>query len=334
MYAPEKHTCEAVLDGSKSCPMDGRFLGRVARCSPTPMRGDVWSYIRTLYESVAETLPEDTDEEFSRDDPVLDDDCDCDDTPVVTSQQQADDLQGPSDVRKMPPGSIYEQWRQFKEVGFAGSYRLFWDVWTHDFPFLGFRGKRSHAQCSVCLKHKLLIRSFGNDARSRLKQRHLYDLHLKAQYADRKGYWHVRAEARLHMPVICIIIDAMDQAKFSYPRDPIFSAKEFDQFQRPRAHVYGGIAHGFFTLLTVSAADTCKGGSTTVDILAHMLTMLSKQVDLRKCEINVLLDNASGSNKNNTVFAFAGALVLCGLVGLARIMFLRVGHTHEELWAI
>ena len=320
---------KAVLDGSQSCPLDRRYADCAAKLKPSPLRGEVWSYIKTLYESVAETLPDDSDCEA---DEQIDDNCDCDDVQILNSK--ADNLQGTEERRKMPPGSVYEQWRQYKETfqgGIAAGYTMFWSVWTTDFAHLGFRGIRSHAMCSVCLRHKLLIRSFSHNVQARLKQRFLYDMHLNAQYTDRVGYWNVRAQARLYTPILCFIIDAMDQAKFTYPRDPLFMSKEFDGFQRPRAHVYGGYAHGFFTLLTVSAADVCKGGSTTVDLIAHTLTMVSKQVDVSKYELYIMLDNASGSNKNNTVFCFAALLALCGLVASCRVMFLRVGHTHEDI---
>lgn len=85
------------------------------------------------------------------------------------------------------------------------------------------------------------------------------------------------------------------------------------------------------TILTVSAADVFKGGACTVELLAHTFTLLSKQVDLAEYEVHILLDNTASSNKNNTVFAFIGLLVLCKIVKYIRVMFLRVGHTHEDI---
>ena len=127
-----------------------------------------------------------------------------------------------------------------------------------------------------------------------------------------------------------IVLDAMDQSKFCYPRHAAFTSHQFDDFQRPRAHVYGAYVHGFCTFLSISAADVSKGGSTTVEILAYLLTLLSKHVDLSTYDVRILLDNASSANKNNTVLAFAGMLVCAGLVASSVVMFLRVGHTHED----
>ena len=151
---------QAVLDGSSACPLDQRFMECRAKHQPTASRGDVYSYRMTLYESVAETMPDDGDSDF---DELADDDCDvCDASDITVSAVNSVDktcaTAGKHEVRHMPPGSIFEQWRQFKELGFSHGYKLFWSVWKEDFDFLKFRGKRSHGQCSICVSRKLLIR--------------------------------------------------------------------------------------------------------------------------------------------------------------------------------
>ena len=45
--------------------------------------------------------------------------------------------------------------------------------------------------------------------------------------------------------------------------------------------------------------------------------------------MNVQLDNTASSNKNNTMLAAAASLTFFGLAKVARLTFLRVGHTHE-----
>lgn len=323
---------KSVFNGDASCPLDRRFKGMKETQTKSSKWGEVWTYLQSVYDSIAETLPEDDDQDIVFSSDGINDACDVDDVSISAAGDP--DIMEPNseyEIRRLPPGSIYEQWRQYKEVGNEGSYSLFWSVWNSDFWFMKFRGKRAHSQCPICLKHKLLIREFSHDTKSRVKQRHLYDLHLKSQYCDRKHYWHLRSEARLYRKIIVFVIDAMDQGKFAYPRDPSFASKFFDGFQRPRAHVYGLIAHGVFTLLSVSAADAFKGGSTTCELIAHALTLLSNQCDIHEYEVHVLMDNAGSANKNNTVFMFLGFLVLCGLVRSTFALFLRVGHTHEDM---
>jgi hypothetical protein len=184
----------------------------------------------------------------------------------------------------------------------------------------------------VCVKHRLLLRELAGDAAGRLKQRLLYDRHLAPQYRDREAYWLFRASARVKQRVLCIILDGMDQAKFAWPRAPFLSPHEFDSYHRPRLHIWGALVHGLFRLLTVSHADVFKGGATTVEVLMHILDKVRGMgVDLHDYHAHIQLDNTSGSNKNNTVLAWAGAICAAGVLGSCALGFLRCGHTHEDL---
>ena len=99
------------------------------------------------------------------------------------------------------------------------------------------------------------------------------------------------------------------------PNKCLLKNHDFDAFQRPRLHVWAVIVHGYFVCYTVSDQDVPKSGSTTVDILAYVFTLLVEAgVDLAKTEINLQLDNTSSTNKNNVLFAFCGLCVLMGLV--------------------
>lgn len=74
-----------------------------------------------------------------------------------------------------------------------------------------------------------------------------------------------------------------------------------------------------------------KGGATTVELILHMLSALRKHgVQLVDCELTIQLDNTGASNKNNTVLNLCSYLAQKRILGVARVAFLRVGHTHEE----
>lgn len=140
----------------------------------------------------------------------------------------------------------------------------------------------------------------------------------------------MRASSRVHLKTITLIIDAIDQAKFATPRSPVFSDHLFQQFARPRLHVYGILVHGFGAYLAVMDADVSKGGSTTTDLLYFVLARLKKRgLALEEFEVNLQLDNTASSNKNNTMLAAAASLTFFGLAKVVRLTFLRVGHTHE-----
>ena len=316
---------QAVMDGATAPPMDMRLVqARSAHAQPSAQWAEVFSYLTGLYESVAETMPDDSKS-------LLLEHADGAEYNInVAGDTGPAPLQ---DLRFLPPGSIFEQWRQFVEVIQPCSFKLFWTVWRREFArLLAFRQANQFSVCPVCTKHRLLLRELTGDAGGRLRQRLLYDRHLAAQYRDRVAYWTFRASSRLRQRVITIILDGMDQSKFAWPKAPFFhNNHEFEHFARPRLHIWGAIVHGFCTLLTVSHADVFKGGSTTVQVITWLLDKLKSQgVQLHEYQLHIQLDNTSGSNKNNTVLAWAAAIVAAGVVSTCTIGFLRVGHTHED----
>ena len=72
-------------------------------------------------------------------------------------------------------------------------------------------------------------------------------------------------------------MDGMDQSKFLWPRAEWFHSHDFDDFHRPRLHIWGIIVHGFYSALTVSHADVPKGGSTKADVLMWMFGKLNER---------------------------------------------------------
>ena len=332
---------QSVLAGALSPPMDKRYITRARQTTVSPVWGEVHGYILQLYESVAETLPDDALSEADRE---ADTDQDSNDqTPIVTIHKDGcaevcvsalDTSKVFREERYLPPGSMLDQYKQMcvTHPHLKCSFKLFWSVWCRDFWFLKFRRVYRHAVCQVCLKHKWLIRQLLHDCRSRLRQRKLFDRHLESQYRDRQCYWQVRQESRLHRKSICIIADAMDQAKFMWPRSIAFSSHQFDSVVRPRLHVCAVLIHGYIDLLTISHADVHTGGSNTVHLLCHVLTLLANDgVVLEDKDLIVQLDNAASSNKNRTVLTFLATLPALGAVDTASAYFLRSGHSHEDV---
>ena len=200
-----------------------------------------------------------------------------------------------------------------------------------------FRSTSRHTMCSVCVRHKLLLKVLSNDVRSYIKQQHLYTRHLRAQYMDRAMYWNARSDSRLAFQCqssfkVVVICDGMDQSKFCWPRGGWFAAHEFDFANRPRLHFLCAIAHGWGLYFGLSHFDAAKGSSNTVDFLAFVLTDLYRQgCRLSECELHLQLDNAASSNKNNAMLLWGGGLVHSRLVKRFSACFLRAGHTHEDV---
>ena len=129
---------QAVMDGATAPPMDMRLVqARSAHAQPSAQWAEVFSYLTGLYESVAETMPDDSKS-------LLLEHADGAEHNINTAGDT-----GPAplqDLRFLPPGSIFEQWRQFVEVIQPCSFKLFWTVWRREFPrLLAFR--QANAQC-------------------------------------------------------------------------------------------------------------------------------------------------------------------------------------------
>ena len=314
----------AVLEGRHAPPLDLRYMSRKG-VDPKPVFAEVYSYLQSLYDSVAETLPLDD----KRKGGVWSEDVD--DYKICPSAK------GPEELRYLPPGTIYDLWRQFNSTsGQKCSWHTFHSCWSNELVGkLTFRDKYLFSVCPVCVQHKLLIRHMASDLNGRIRQRALYDRHLAAQFADRKVYWTLRASSRLHCKQIVAIIDGMDQGKYATPRSKLFDSHAFDKYTRPRLHVWGLICHGYLCWLSISDSDMIKGGSTTCELIMHMLVVLKRHgVDLEDSEIVIQLDNTGSSNKNNCVLSLASLLTHRRVVRAFILSFLRVGHTHEACYQI
>ena len=139
-----------VMEGKHVPDIDVRYLKR-KNTQRSFKAGEVASYLETLYNSVAESLPEYSNnrEDFSDSD--------------VEDAKQSNILLGsestPTDetqmfdekTRFLPPGSMFDQYRQYLALGNSKcSFFTFVVVWRQHFPHLLFRGAQQHAVCSVC----------------------------------------------------------------------------------------------------------------------------------------------------------------------------------------
>ena len=168
---------KAVMSGKQSCPLDPRYVvkgSKDAKAIDSAERGEVWTHLSTLYESVAETLPDDTPATKHEADSDLEDDAQ--DLIAIVSAHDSFAIGGAASSstdtsaaalgtdakawprKYLPPGSVFEQWRQFQASGGKAGYKVFRTVWATDFgQCLNFRSKHLHRTCPVCTQHRLLI---------------------------------------------------------------------------------------------------------------------------------------------------------------------------------
>ena len=305
---------------------DLRYLKQPqTRTTADSATGRITSFLHTLYESVAETLPDECDDSIeyalhgsdSADDPYMHVSLPVADTadamgPVQKLQKVKRYASGlekkpeedAKEIRHLPPGCMKDYWEQFHAHDNQGSvaFSTFWRVWRSEFGHLRFRRVSSHAQCSTCLHHRLLLRELSPYVVARKRQAQLYNLHLLSQYRDRQVYWSLRGSSRLRVfGHIVLIQDGMDQAKFMWPRGPALKAKDLSTLIRPRLSITGVLAHGWSLLLAVSTPETKKDSSSSAELFGHMLTRL-QGLGVRLCDtvIHLFSDNTSRELKNST----------------------------------
>ena len=202
---------------------------------------------------------------------------------------------------------------------------------------LAIRAPTQHAQCSICVRHKLLIKKLSSDARARNFQATEFQRHLQLQYQDRTTYWFNRASSRIPVQPsgykkLCIVTDAIDHNKFRYPRSKIFQAKQFSSTVRPAMDMTCLIAHGYHLMLALSEPYLPKDSSWCTELLSHMLSRLSAGgLDLRSTEVHIQSDNCCRETKNNTLTRWSGYLVATHRVKKIQMDFLMSGHSHEDI---
>lgn len=327
-------------------PVDLRFLQKGLQQTDVPSsKSAIISFLQGIYDSVAETLPDCRDDmepgdvavislgnsgdsdpyaQFDKIEERLDKNKAnlTEGIPRVKPRKQKKSVAIDSDradleVRYLPPGNMIDYFDQFKLACPEEkiSFSTFWRTWYSSFNHMKFRGQSSHSICSVCVRHKMLIREMSAYVNAREKQKILFMRHLRAQYADRVLYWELRGVARLrNNQQVTMIIDSMDQQKFCYPRGQQYQAKELAGLIRPRAHITCVLVHGYFVLVTVAEHNLPKNASCMVETLAYCLELLRTKhyVDTSQIQFNVQSDNTVRECKNNICLRWLSSITANG----------------------
>ena len=210
-------------------------------------------------------------------------------------------------------------------------------VWgLHFSQRLAIREQSRHSTCSVCVRHRSILKRLGNDSLGRQGQLKQYMIHLQRQYADRVAYWSARSVSRLYaLPCgkksLCMVTDGMDHSKYRFPRTQLASSKEFSGWIRPTLDFSAVIAHGHHVLAVATLPHVRKDASFVIDLLAHSLHLISEKEDLRSTEILIQSDNTSREVKNNVGARFGGMMVGTHRVRRLELRFLASGHSHEDI---
>ena len=206
-------------------------------------------------------------------------------------------------------------------------------VWRR---YLRFRKSSQHAQCTTCWRLQEAMACRGAAKEERLAAAAALRRHLRDQYLDRCIYWSLRWSNRQDMDVLTIIIDSMDKAKFAWPRwDFKRAPKEVEHLNRPRLVLTAALAHGWSTTLYWADESVTHGADAFVEVLIRTVEGVfqeCKRAGRRfPNHLVVVSDNTVAQAKNSGVTTFLAFLVARKKFHTANLMFLRVGHTHEDV---
>ena len=215
-------------------------------------------------------------------------------------------------------------------------YDKFRRLWKEKFKHLKIaKTKTGWAKCDDCVHWRRLIQTAQTD---NLRSQYQSDLdkHLDHQRAQRLKYYKHRLKA-LNWPdkYICIIMDAMDQAKCEMPHR-VRSGKGEEKLLKLKQKLLGVLAHGYGAYVYVAPTPVGSGANFNIEALWRTIELVAKQRKEEKRDgvlppvLYLQLDNAS-DNKSKAMIAFCHCLVARGIFRKLKTGFLLVGHTHEDI---
>lgn len=211
-------------------------------------------------------------------------------------------------------------------------------MWEDDFKYkLRIRDSSQHSRCSICCKHRAVIRRLTDNREARLAQCRLWDRHISRQYADRQVYWTNRASSRLGTDAggnrtLTMIVDSMDRSKWVVPRSAALQSKSFSSLIRPVLDCTGMIVHGHYVGIAFAEPHVIKGSDWSCELVVAVLEKLTQSgLDLRSFDLRLHADNCTKELKNNSLCRLLGLLVARGRVRRASLECLQTGHSHEDV---
>jgi len=142
-------------------------------------------------------------------------------------------------------------------------------VWKH---YIKIRTPTEHAQCTVCFKLQAVIADSAQSIECRRQAAKELQEHHRAQYRDRLLYWNLRLASQCDSDVLVIIIDAMDKAKFAWPRWPWHRRpKDLAEVIRPKMNFTAVLAHGYLAYLFMSSEVISHGSDFCIEALARTI---------------------------------------------------------------
>ena len=219
------------------------------------------------------------------------------------------------------------------------AFNTFWLRWSGKWKdVLKFWQEGHHSSCQTCFELRRAMQAARADVTAKINFSRLLRQHIRDQYQDRPIYWGLRFASRQYQDVLVIIVDSMDKTKFAIPRYGFPEhPKELENLSRPKLVCTAAIAHGWCTYIGLSDESTTHGGDHFSEVVLRVLQKVSEMSEASgrplPRHLVIQADNTPSQCKNGV-----GTLLMALLAGRRKfittsLMFLRVGHTHEDIGA-
>eukprot|EP00438_Fugacium_kawagutii_P002097 Skav227031 [mRNA] locus=scaffold6915:16038:17861:- [translate_table: standard] len=245
-------------------------------------------------------------------------------------------------LRFLPPGTAHDLFLDmvagFSDKSATPSYATFMKAWNLFKPILKFRSKGDFQDCDRCVELKRAVK-LGK--KTSIKNVYEATLKLKEHYKQVGISREIEESLRktppsAPHPVLVVLTDGMDQAKWAIPRFSGWrAAKRFASLSRPKVIVQGVWCCYFGFHVFIGDCIQQHDSSFIFECLARALERIAaisrrKQISVPP-EILLWTDNTSRENKNSTVFLNLSLLVARGQFRCATMANHPKGHSHNCL---
>jgi hypothetical protein len=215
-------------------------------------------------------------------------------------------------------------------------------LWQKHIPHCQIRDWAPFSKCDICCVfktgHIIAVTELKSNPDALRSEKYLEMKTEKDAHISDINLYRLRLSTRITIVEVFkriflfMYIDGMDNQKTSIPHlGAMLKNKAVDGAGMPLQTkllgvlVPGRAFYGFITLPTMY-----HGANATWTALLHVLDNLKKEEPLPPVLL-LQLDNCGKDNKNVLAFAFLALLVLIGVFEEVQMLFMPVGHTHNEI---
>jgi hypothetical protein len=217
-----------------------------------------------------------------------------------------------------------------RDIPSLSYFRYIWSKDTYLKHSVVIRKHMPFAKCDLCFRLRDLLYHTTNSPQIE-KHRKELEAHIRDIKDERAELESWRKKARQNPSEVCVMgIDGMDNSDNTLPHFSELFKLMANGHGAP-THVLGVLVSGREPHAFISGAHIRQGHNTTIQAIFKVLAYIKKKDGKIPKTLIVSLDNTTKQNKGKFVACFIWLLVHYKVVVEAKVLYLPVGHTHEEV---